>query len=409
MITTSYRTLFATFAFTLAAGCAVDSSEPEPMPDEPMPGEPMPGEPTPAAGDVDATFGIDGVKTLALGSGYASAIVPQGDKLLACATIIDGANWVAKVIRLDTNGELDPTFATEGVLELAQANSNVTCRSLSVRADGSFVFAGRVLGANDVVNVWSSDGKTRYQLQPFSTAISKASAGPGDTLFAVGKRHGAVLAITSVSADNESISDAPAPIDGSITRAFERPGVGRFGVGSFAESGGYFWGVLQQKSNDPYALVGNGAYVTNATGSNLMNEAIELPDGSLFAVGGVGTGQGVMVARFVLGEEPSATHEEHAHGGPSMAYSVALDGADRPIVVGSATDGGKQVFGWQRYEAASTVLDETYQDAGLASLAAPSGQGELIATARLGGKVYMLGTYDVETQAPKLALVRIHE
>ena len=101
-----------------------------------------------AAGEPDPSFGTGGVKQLALGAGFASSLVTQGDKLLACVTAVEGANWTIKVARIDANGDLDPTFATDGVLEIPQTNYNVTCRSLSVRADGSFVVAGRVLGGN---------------------------------------------------------------------------------------------------------------------------------------------------------------------------------------------------------------------------------------------------------------------
>jgi hypothetical protein len=413
MITSTSRTLLASFAFTLAAGCATDPTDDMMSPDpteEPTPD--MPDRPVPAAGALDATFGNKGIKQLGLGSGYASSLVAQNDKLLVCATIIDaGANWVIRIARLDAHGDLDPTFATDGILEIPQTNYNVTCRSLAVRDDGSFVVAGRVIGqTGDAVNVWSMDGKTRTKQIGFSGQISKASAGSADSLFSFGTRSGNALAVTSVSDSAQVTSIAPPAVEGSITRTFERPGIGRIAVGSFGQSGNYYWGILQQSPDDAAKLTPGDELVQSAGGTaNLMTDAIELPDGSLFAVGAVGTGEAVMVARFELGASTSATHHEHARGAGAMAYGVALDGEGRPVVVGSANVSGRQVFGWQRYEATSTTLDTSYQKDGLAALAPPSGQGELTAVARLGGKLYLLGQYDVETAEPKLALVRIHE
>lgn len=429
MISTTTRTALAALALVLAPACATDPVDPmgEPAPDAGTPEEPAPDapeEPTPdaptplAAGELDPAFGVGGVQTLPLlGTGYAGAIAAQGDKLLVCYSVTStflGWTSLATLVRLDAAGAIDTQFGIDGRLSFA-GNGNTMCEDVNVRADLGIDLLYRTLGDNKrhMVSL-TAGGVSLYDVETSTLSqISNGMSGATPVVLLGYRNDSGTQAIMAAQASGGGFARSTAAVlAGTPVRGFLRDEV-MSAVGSYDEAGtGPTWQVLASPgAGVDLALLGPAAKATAGTATaDLLHDAVQLPDGSLFAVGGVDNDLQVMAARFVPGAAPTVVVEQHAHGvGSSTGRAVALDGAGRPVVVGTGAGAGMTRFAWQRYAAASATLDGTYRDAGLAGVDAPSGGGELVDVVRVGAGFYALGHYDVETAEPRLALVRIAE
>jgi hypothetical protein len=164
------------------------------------------------------------------------------------------------------------------------------------------------------------------------------------------------------------------------------------------------WGVLRGNSSsdepDPTLVnAGGGAY-------DILRDSMVLRDGTTFLVGGLDTDLEVMTAHFVNGVP---TVETHKLGAASTGHAVALDGSDRPIVVGGATINAQGHYMWQRYKTDGSAIDATYAGGGVMSAPALSGSGELVSVVRVNGAIYALATNDVEKTTPSVGLVKIVE
>ncbi|MCX5748289.1 MAG: hypothetical protein NT062_38035 [Proteobacteria bacterium] len=408
------RTLLAlSLASSLTTACADPAT---PMLDDPAPDAgpdltPSPdAAPPPVAGSLDPTFGTAGVRTIDGEVGYAAELAVQGDKLLACVSNIDGAHWVAHVLRFDASGAVDSTFGTDGKLTLAVAGQNVACTSLVADTLGRVYVAYREAGSGIThVATRGVDGEASTEVvsPAQQSGLSEVTI---ETMY--GPSTGVAVGIVYPSKQNaffiggSTDRGTSGPLAGSPCRILSIDGrfrdVGEFGTPST-------WQVLADDGNNLIPLGDSARGAAGTATPDLMHDAVVLPDHSIFAVGGMDNDTEVMVARFVEGATPYVVAANHQHGGPSTGRAVVLDGADRPIVVGAATAAGKTAFGWQRFAATSVMLDAAYQKAGLAEVAAPSGNGELVDVVRLGGAIYALGHYDLETTTPRLALVKIVE
>jgi hypothetical protein len=422
IMNTASRSAFAALLFSLVPACASDPASMDPMPEptedpqpEPTP-DPQPDptpDPTPtplASGELDPTFGTGGVKSLTdIGDGYyAAAIATQGQQLIACVSKLVGNSMEGQLIRLDTDGTVDKAFASDGVLSLnINGITHSACSGIAV-LDDKIAFTVTNLDNSVRTLGWvSSDGKTTYPnsvdvytapTRGLGTKAAKVAAG-GSSLGKPG--------IGFLEPGWSAYAYTAVAVTGTTTRALLSDD-NAYIVGSFdTDNTGKRWWSVYGNSNGTMVKVGGSVSAGLAGTPDLLLDATLLPDGSIFAVGGVDTGKEVMAARFT---SDSVYPERHPHGGVSLARAIVLDSAGRPVVVGNASAGSDSVFGWQRYDVsggADIALDLTYRDGGLASVAPPSGQGELVGAARLGDRIYALGQYDVQSATPKLALVKI--
>jgi hypothetical protein len=151
----------------------------------------------------------------------------------------------------------------------------------------------------------------------------------------------------------------------------------------------------------------NSIPTVGTSAADLIHGAPWLQDGSILAFGGVDNDREVLAVQFPL--SGTATVEHHASSGVAQAHAGAIDAAGGTILVGSAGPVGKPQFAWQRYTPNSVTLDAAYQQAGIATLAAPSGSAELVDVTEANGSLYALGTFDTETAAPRMVLLKITE
>jgi len=116
------------------------------------------------AGTLDPTFGDGGMVVLSYGNETASAraVAIQGDgKIVVGGTKTNNGDGFA-VVRLLSNGSLDPAFGTAGLVETKVGNTSHVLRAIALQPDGKILIAGytRFVGQNFDFAVlrYSSDG-----------------------------------------------------------------------------------------------------------------------------------------------------------------------------------------------------------------------------------------------------------
>ena len=152
-------------------------------------------------GTPDATFGTNGVFTTSLASGTdnANALVLQPDgKILVCGT----ASSDFALIRLNTNGTLDTSFDTDGIVITPVLAATDTARDLVLQPDGKIVLAGHAgNGTNDDFALvrYNSDGSLDTTFGTSGKVTTAIGAG-SDQAFSVGLTStGAIVAGGSAS------------------------------------------------------------------------------------------------------------------------------------------------------------------------------------------------------------------
>ena len=119
-------------------------------------------------GTLDSSFGGNGKVRTAIGSEkecYAHAIAIQGNgKILAAGDYINSITDYGEfaVVRYNTNGSLDNSFAGNGKLGIAFGTSDADAYSLAIQSNGKIVVAGLAETSNGsnfaIARVHSSDG-----------------------------------------------------------------------------------------------------------------------------------------------------------------------------------------------------------------------------------------------------------
>lgn len=113
----------------------------------------------------DNTFGTNGIVTTAIGSGddkcYDLALQSNG-KILAAGYSHNGSNYDYTVVRYNTDGTLDTSFGTNGVVTTDIDGFNDYCEEIAVQSDGKIVVGGYYANDSSVYNValvrYDSDG-----------------------------------------------------------------------------------------------------------------------------------------------------------------------------------------------------------------------------------------------------------
>ena len=97
------------------------------------------------SGSLDTTFGTGGIVTTAIGSydAYAYALGIQSDgRILAAGYSSNGSNYDFALVRYNTNGSLDTTFGTGGIVTTPVGSGNAIANALGLQSDGRIVAAG---------------------------------------------------------------------------------------------------------------------------------------------------------------------------------------------------------------------------------------------------------------------------
>jgi uncharacterized delta-60 repeat protein len=105
-----------------------------------------------ASGSLDQTFGLKGYAAIRIGNIFTRAnavIAIPGGKLVVAGVVYDGVTNEFLVARLNANGTLDKTFNSAGSLSLDLGASDAAATCLAVQPDGKIVAAGaKALGVD---------------------------------------------------------------------------------------------------------------------------------------------------------------------------------------------------------------------------------------------------------------------
>ena len=172
-----------------------------------------------ADGTMDSGFGAGGIAVVDLAPGLADealALRLQADgKIVATGnTFLSASSRTVAVLRLESDGSLDPTFGTAGVTVTSLPGGASEAAALAIQPDGKIVVGGR-----------ASNG-TRFALLRYD------SAGVLDPSFGSG---GVVQ--TDLSLGNDRISDIALQADGAIVAAGAGTTLNRLTVARYRSDG----------------------------------------------------------------------------------------------------------------------------------------------------------------------------
>ena len=209
-------------------------------------------------GSLDNTFGTNGIVTTAIGSGTDwghSAAIQSDGKIVVAGISNNGVNNDFAIVRYNSNGSLDNTFGTGGKVTTAIGVAADEGYSVAIQSDGKIVVTG-----------FSHNGTNNdFALVRYNTD------GTLDNTFGAGGK-----AITDFGGTDEAYSVA-IQSDGKIV-----------GVG-YSFTGGYnYFTIVRYTSNGGLDnTFGTGGKVTNLIGnaSNGYSVAIQ-SDGKIVATGG---------------------------------------------------------------------------------------------------------------------------
>ncbi|MGX7666376.1 T9SS type A sorting domain-containing protein [Flavobacterium pedocola] len=297
-------------------------------------------------GSLDASFGSGGKVITAIGSDhdYGHSVVIQNDGKIVVTGVSDNDPAINNthddfaLVRYNSNGSLDTTFSSDGIVTTDFGNSDDDCKSVALQNDGKIVVAGytsiglalaRYNSNGSLDNTFSSDGKV----------ISSSSNGNS----VVVQNDGKVVVVGSAYTDNSpDFALVRYNSNGNLDTTFDTDGIVitpfifLVSVNDFAQS-------IAIQSDGKIVVAGYSDFTDN---HNLSNNDIVLArydsNGNLDATFGSG---GKVITGFGSGRD--------------IAQSMAIQN-DGKIIVAGHSDGD---FALWRYNNNGS-LDTTFGSGG---------------------------------------------
>src|SRR5690606_32802159 len=105
-------------------------------------------------GTLDTSFDTDGIVTVALAAADADflrgvAVLPSG-KILSAGSVRSGSYYILGLARLDSDGSLDTSFDTDGIVTTSVHTYSDHVNAMAVQPDGKILLGGYYSnGTND--------------------------------------------------------------------------------------------------------------------------------------------------------------------------------------------------------------------------------------------------------------------
>jgi uncharacterized delta-60 repeat protein len=363
-------------------------------------------------GDLDPTFSGDGKMTVSFNltgsfTDWATAVAIQPDGAIVVAGRVDGKNDNLDfgIVRLDTDGDLDPTFGGGGMttvgFELGGAKDDLPW-AVAVQDDGKVLVAGAVDGSlgNDDFGVLrltsSGEPDVGFGLNGIRVVFFDLGGSNDEEVRGLAVQPtGEILLVGPVTMGWGDVEmGAVRLLSSSITDT-------TFGTGGLARVGFDFVGDAVDLA---FALA------LQDDGKIVLAGAAEKDGGNRdFAVARLGT-DGVLDDTF---SADGKTTEDFDLGGTEedVAYGVTLE-PDGRIVVAGQVDGpsGDKDFGVARFES-NGALDETFGSSGTTTVSFDLGGAEDVlsdlAVPPTGG-VFLVGAVDVTAGGTDFGVAKVH-
>ena len=192
-----------------------------------------------ADGTLDTSFDGDGIVTTAIGAGEdrAHGATLQADgKIVVSGRTHNGSDWDFFLIRYNSDGTLDTSFDTDGIVTTDFGGSNDVARSVAVQANGKIVQVGN--DGNDVAVVrYNSDGSLDTSFDTDGKVVTPVGVGFDYANDVVIQPDGKIL--VAGQSNNGSSTDFAVlryNTDGSLDASFDGDGIVAISFGSVNDS-----------------------------------------------------------------------------------------------------------------------------------------------------------------------------
>ncbi|HEX9676996.1 MAG TPA: hypothetical protein VGA07_13560, partial [Anaerolineales bacterium] len=231
-------------------------------------------------GSLDTSFDSDGIVTMAIGSswdlGYSAVVQPDG-KIVVAGHAIIGPTWDFFAVRFNTDGSLDTSFDGDGIVITAVGSGDDLGYSLGLQSDGKIVLAGvSNNGSNDDFAVvrYNTDGSLDASFGSGGIVTTAIGAGNDFGRAMVLQSDGKiVVAGISNNGSNDDFAAVRYNADGSLDTSFDGDGKVTTDVGGGADTST----AVALQSDDKIVLSGASSNGTN----NDIAVVRYNPDGSL--------------------------------------------------------------------------------------------------------------------------------
>ena len=289
-------------------------------------------------GTLDITFGSGGKVVTSLGTGddYISSVVIQSDgKIVAVGSTRNGGDPDLGMVRYNTDGTLDTTFGTDGIVVTALGTSHNLGGAALIQTDGKILISGEVYSGTAMDSVL-----VRYN-----------SDGSLDTSFGTDG-----IAILPLSTDNDSLWSVAIQTDGKIVA----------GGYSYVDSVRYFAVIRCNSDGSMDETFGtDGLVTTNLGGRPIGHSVLVQSDGMIILAGDIwdydGWGADFVAVRYHTDGSLDSTF---GNGGMVIVEvgasndwtcSAALQSDGQIILAGSSGVDGHDEFSLARLNASPLI------------------------------------------------------
>jgi len=336
-----------------------------------------------ANGSLDTTFGTGGIVTTDIGNvdnaSFALAIQPADGKLIAAGSSINGTNDDFALVRYNTNGTLDNTFGTGGIVTTNFAgNSFDYIEAVALQPDGKIVAAGSLFNGSSFL----------FALARYNTN------GTLDDTFGIGGR---------VTTSFTNVDD--------LARAMVLQPDGKIIVAGEADTDIV---VARYNSNGTLDTTfdSDGKAITSIGLFNAAYDVALQPDGKIVIAGEAGDGNN---SDFVAARYESTGSLDLTFDGDGIvttpigssneiATAISLQSNGKIIVGGFSFNGGNDDFALVRYNSNGT-LDSSFGTGGKVTTDFSSSNDYALALAiQAGSRVIVVGSSNTNFAAAAYSL-----
>ena len=338
-------------------------------------------------GSLDTTFSGDGKVTTAIGSGtdVANYVVMQSDgKIVAAGYSHNGSNVDFAVVRYNTDGSLDTTFSSDGIVTTAVGSLNDTGRSVVVQSDGKILVVGSSENLTDsdfavvryntdgsLDTTFSSDGKVTTAIGLDNDNANAVVLQSDGKIVIAGISFGTFEVFAVVRYNTDGSLDTTFSSDGKVTTAIgsrqdqARSVVvqsdGKIVAAGLSDNGSnYDFAVIRYASDGSLdtTFSGDGKLTTAVgIGIDIANSVVMQSDGKIVAAGysyNVSS-EDFAVVRYNSDGSLDTTFSGDGivttavGAGSDFGYAVAMQSDGKIVVAGYSYSGTKYDFAVVRY------------------------------------------------------------
>ena len=316
-----------------------------------------------ADGDLDTSFGVDGIVITDLGSvaDYANSVAIQSDgKIIAAGQNYDSSihKYDFALVRYDTNGTPDTSFGTDGIVITSLGIGNDKAKSVAIQNDGKIV----VVGENN-----DDFGVVRYNTD-----------GSPDSSFGLDG-----IVTTPVGANSDYANSVAIQSDGKIV------------VAGYIYDSSYVFALVRYDTNGTLdTTFGNeGKVITHMGGTYSFARSVAIQNNGKIVLGG-NNSDGLALARYNTDGILDATFGDEGKviGDSGSAQSVTLQNDGKIVAAGTTRFDGSLHFILVRYDTNGTP-DTTFGDEGTVITSMVEGYDDIAKSVAIqsNGKIVVAG------------------